>query len=73
MIPEEIDPNNVPKFFEVQVKTLFQYAWSEANHDLGYKSSLELTDEQKRLLAFAAAQGWGADNAFGELRSQLAA
>ncbi|WP_244619298.1 hypothetical protein [Rhizobium sp. 18055] len=58
----------VPNFFEIQVKTLFQHAWSEANHDLGYKpESDRLTSDQNRLLAFASAQAWGADRAFDEL------
>lgn len=62
----------VPNFFEIQVKTLFQHAWSEANHDLGYKpESDRLTSDQNRLLAFASAQAWGADRAFDELFSEL--
>ena len=30
-------PEGTPPFFELQIKTLFQHSWSEANHDLGYK------------------------------------
>lgn len=62
----------VPLFFELQVKTLFQHAWSEANHDLGYKPEGEaLTSDQKRMLAFTSAQAWGADHAFQDLFSKL--
>lgn len=62
----------VPNFFELQVKTLFQHAWSEANHDLGYKPEGEgLTSDQNRMLAFASAQAWGADRAFDELFCEL--
>lgn len=58
----------IPQFFELQIKTLFQHAWSEADHDLGYKPGLvELTSDQKRRVAFTAAQAWGADRLFNEL------
>jgi putative GTP pyrophosphokinase len=54
----------VPSVFEIQVKTVFQHAWSEAEHDLGYKPSGKLNDEAKRMIAFAASLAWGADRAF---------
>jgi ppGpp synthetase/RelA/SpoT-type nucleotidyltranferase len=66
-IPPEIRMEDAPRFFELQIKTLFQHAWSEANHDLGYKPEIGLTSDQKRLLAYASAQAWGADRAFNEL------
>jgi ppGpp synthetase/RelA/SpoT-type nucleotidyltranferase len=63
-----IDKALVPEFFEMQVKTLFQHAWSEANHDLGYKPTLGALDsDAKRRLAFTSAQAWGADRIFDEL------
>lgn len=55
---------DTPPCFELQVKTLFQHAWSEAEHDLGYKPGAGLTSEQKRQMAFTAAQAWGADTIF---------
>lgn len=62
----------LPTFFELQVKTLFQHAWSEAEHDLGYKEfSGELDTPKKRLIAFAAAQAWGADNTFQAILNDL--
>lgn len=63
---------HVPEFFELQIKTLFQHAWSESNHDLGYKpENGELTSDQVRMLAFTSAQAWGADHAFDDLFHQL--
>lgn len=68
LIDTSIDESIVPEFFELQIKTLFQHAWSEANHDLGYKSGLvPLIGDEKRRLAFTAAQAWGADRVFDEL------
>ena len=58
-----------PRFFELQIKTLFQHAWSEANHDLGYKPPSHLTSDQRRKIAFTAAQAWGADQIFSELHA----
>jgi len=62
-------PNDegVPEFFELQIKTLFQHAWSEANHKLGYKPEVPLEPDDERRLAFTAAQAWGADHIFNEL------
>jgi len=71
-IPEDlftpgIPRDECPKVFELQVKTLFQHAWAQANHDLAYKPLSELTKEQRRKVAFTAAQAWGADTIFNEL------
>jgi putative GTP pyrophosphokinase len=60
LIDPSIDGNLMPQFFELQVKTLFQHAWSEANHDLGYKpGNIPLRPDAKRRLAFTSAQAWG--------------
>lgn len=70
-MPESITTNEMPKYFEIQVKTLFQHAWSEAEHDLGYKpASGTLSDEAKRMIAFAASLAWGADRAFQDVIDQ---
>lgn len=76
IIPPDIEPegatqDSIPDFFELQIKTLFQHAWAEANHDLSYKPSGELTFDQRRKVAFTAAQAWGADMIFNELQRDL--
>jgi len=68
---DEVKEDNSITFFELQIKTLFQHAWSEAEHDLGYKPSTLLSGDQKRRLAFTAAQAWGADQIFDELYRQI--
>jgi putative GTP pyrophosphokinase len=70
-VPPSIGLAAAPRFFELQIKTLFQHAWAEANHDLGYKPPEDLTDDQKRRLAYTAAQAWGADRIFQELATEL--
>jgi putative GTP pyrophosphokinase len=78
-VPEDVYPaddallTRIPKFFELQVKTLFQHAWSEASHDIAYKPVTELTSLHKRQLAFTAAQAWGADQMFETLAGDLLA
>ncbi|NKB84008.1 GTP pyrophosphokinase [Brucella grignonensis] len=68
VVANDIDPALVPICFELQIKTLFQHAWSEANHDLGYKpGQRELDRDDLRQLAFTSAQAWGADHIFNEL------
>lgn len=57
----------VGDFFELQIKTLYQHAWSQSNHGLGYKPGVSIKDEETRLLAFIAAQSWGADKGLSEL------
>lgn len=71
VIPEDCDPESIPIFFELQIKTLYQHAFSEASHDIAYKPNKELSRDQKRKIAFTAAQSWGADNIFKELSKEL--
>jgi putative GTP pyrophosphokinase len=71
LIEDGADREKIPKFFELQVKTLFQHAWSEAEHDLAYKPAEPLTSLQRRQVAFTAAQAWGADHLFSQLHADL--
>lgn len=71
VIGRDDNPEFAPPFFELQVKTLFQHAWSEATHDLGYKPAAPLAAEHARCFAYAAAQAWGADRMLEELRQNL--
>lgn len=70
-ITNAYDPELVPKFFELQIKTLFQHAWAEANHDLAYKPPVPMSIQQRRLIAFTAAQAWGADQVFAQLVDEI--
>lgn len=58
---------DVPRFFELQVKTLFQHAWAQSEHGLGYKPDSNISDDDKKKLSFVAAQSWGADQILSEL------
>lgn len=71
VISDDLNKDKVPLFFELQVKTLFQHAWGEAEHDISYKSKEPLTDLQKRQVAFTAAQAWGADEIFEQILNQI--
>ncbi|MGY3616203.1 GTP pyrophosphokinase [Bradyrhizobium sp. USDA 10063] len=74
VIDGDMDKDLIPNFFELQIKTLFQHAWSEADHDLAYKpGDTPLTGEQKRLVAFTSAQAWGADHMFERLFQERSA
>jgi putative GTP pyrophosphokinase len=66
------DQEDMPETFELQVRTLFQHAYAEPQHDLGYKpGGAELTDEVRRELAWIAASSWGADHALDRVRGHL--
>lgn len=71
VIPENTNERHAPSFFELQIKTLYQHAFSEASHDLAYKPNRTLSRDQNRKVAYASAQSWGADKVFSELVKEL--
>jgi putative GTP pyrophosphokinase len=70
-IPQGIVRIDAPPLFELQVRTLFEHAWSESEHDLVYKAPAPLNRDQLRRCAFTAAQAWGADRVFQELHDEI--
>jgi putative GTP pyrophosphokinase len=67
------EQKDMPETLEMQIRTLFQHAYAEPQHDLGYKPGAQLTQEVSRELAWVAASSWGADHAMERARKSLAA
>jgi GTP pyrophosphokinase len=65
------DQDDMPTTFELQIRTLFQHAYAEPQHDLGYKPDVPLGDEERRELAWIAASAWGGDQALDRVREKL--
>ena len=59
------------KLFELQIKTLFQHAWSEAEHDCSYKAPSEMTRDERRSMALTSANAWGADRIFDDFYQSI--
>jgi ppGpp synthetase/RelA/SpoT-type nucleotidyltranferase len=65
------EQEDMPETFELQVRTLFQHAYAEPQHDLGYKPGAPLSDDVRRELAWVAASSWGADQALDRVRETM--
>jgi putative GTP pyrophosphokinase len=63
--------DDLPETFELQVRTLFQHAYAEPQHDVAYKPTTPLTPEERRELAWVAASAWGSDQALVRVRRQI--
>lgn len=71
-IPERWNElNDLPETFELQIRTLFQHAYAEPQHDVSYKPLERLTLDDQRELAWVAASAWGADQALERVRGRL--
>jgi putative GTP pyrophosphokinase len=77
-VPPQMKPagwdahDDLPRTFELQIRTLFQHAYAEPQHDLAFKPETPPSNEIRRELAWVAASSWGADQALERVRQELA-
>lgn len=58
--------------FEIQMRSTLQHAWSNLDHDIGYKSQIETPEEYKRMLGRLAGMLELVDEEFSRLRISVA-
>ena len=58
-------------WFEVQIKTILQHSWAEIEHDLGYKSEIEVPRDIRRSFSKAASLLETADDIFSDIKLKL--
>jgi len=57
--------------FEIQIRTILQHAWAEIEHDIGYKSSIEVPRDFRRKFSRIAGMLEIADDEFTRLKSDI--
>ena len=67
--PEHPELNAMP--FELQMRTALQHVWSVIQHDIGYKSEIDIPVEYKRNISRLAGLLELADNEFSRIRSSV--
>lgn len=64
-------PNDFPQVFELQVRTLFQHAWLEPEHEINYKNRQRFEEtleyEYTKKFSWLAASSWGCDRMLQDL------
>jgi ppGpp synthetase/RelA/SpoT-type nucleotidyltranferase len=68
-LPEYIPYKNIK--FEIQVRSILQHAWAEIEHDIGYKSSIDIPKEIKRKFSRIAGLLETADENFCEIKKSI--
>jgi len=57
--------------FEIQIRTILQHAWAEIEHDIGYKSNIEVPRDFRRKFSRIAGMLEIADDEFSRLKNDI--
>jgi len=68
-LPEYVNCNKYK--YEMQIRTVLQHAWAEIEHDLGYKTELQIPDEYKRTFYKISMLLEYADDEFEKITKQI--
>lgn len=69
LIPDHgLPADDIPRTFEMQIRTILMHAYAEPQHDMVYKRRNPISFEMQRRNAWIAASCWGADREFEEIR-----